>query len=59
MQDIMLDLMTQGALKIPKQYNILLKSVCPAFLKFRCQAADILKHLLTKDFCRNFSILGL
>ena len=37
---------------MPQEHNICVQSVCPSFLKRKRQAADVLKHLLTKDDCR-------
>ena len=49
MQEIYDELTQQGVLKIPQDHNICVQSVCPSFLKKKRRAADIPKHLLTKD----------
>lgn len=51
-QEICNDLTQQGVLKIPQDHNICVQSVCPSFLKRKRRAADIPKHLLTKNNCR-------
>ena len=52
MQELCDELTQQGVLKIPQEHNILVQSVCPAFLQRKRRAADIPKHLLTKDDVR-------
>ena len=52
MQEICNKLTQQVLLKIPQDHNICVQSVCPSFLKKKRRAADIPKHLLTKDDCR-------
>ena len=52
MQEICDDLTSQGVLKVPQEHNICVQSVCPSFLRRKRRAADVPKHLLTKDDCR-------
>ena len=52
MQELCDELTQQGVLKVPQEHGILIQSVCPAFLQWKRRAADIPKHILTKDDCR-------